>query len=120
VAAAADGYWLLLGIGLLVSMPVIVYGSRVIIQLIARYPLVVTLGAALLGYLAGDMLLAEPLLAEPLAGLNPWLHEGLPFLFALGVVGIGKGIAARRTLPVRVVNEALERLEMDTCKEVAQ
>jgi len=113
VAAAADGDWWLLAIGLAVSMPVIIYGSRLIIRLIARYPLVVTFGAALLGYLAGEMLLGEPLLASPVVERLQWLHDWLPPLLALTVVGVGKRLAARQPMPVRVVNEAPERLEMD-------
>jgi YjbE family integral membrane protein len=122
VAAAADGDWWLLGIGLLISMPVIVYGSRLIMLVIARYPLVITFGAALLGYLAGEMLVGEPIVASSLQGAIHWAHDWVPPLFALSVVGIGKVIALRRPMSVQVVNEMQERLERGAgpCNEVAQ
>jgi len=110
VAVAAHGDWWLLSTGLVVSMPVIIYGSRVIIRLISRFPMVITLGAALLGYLAGEMLLGEPLLAKPFEGPAHWLHDWLPPLLAITVVTVGKRMAARRPQPVQVVNEEAERL----------
>jgi YjbE family integral membrane protein len=60
VAAAAKNDIVLLSIGLALSVPLIVFGSTLLMRVMERVPLIVTAGGALLGYLAGDMLLADP------------------------------------------------------------
>ncbi|SER11532.1 integral membrane protein, YjbE family [Solimonas aquatica] len=55
VAGAADGHLGLVALGILVSVPIIVWGSRLVLMLMDKLPLVVQLGAALLGWIAGDM-----------------------------------------------------------------
>jgi YjbE family integral membrane protein len=60
VAAAAKGNTALLVIGLAVSIPLIVFGSTLLLKLMERLPIIITLGAALLGFLAGEMLLTDP------------------------------------------------------------
>ena len=60
VAAAAQGNTPLLVIGLAVSIPLIVFGSTLILKLMERFPLIITAGAALLGWLAGEMMLTDP------------------------------------------------------------
>ena len=60
VAAAAQGNTLLLVIGLAVSIPLIVFGSTLILKVMDRFPVIITAGAALLGWLAGEMMLTDP------------------------------------------------------------
>jgi YjbE family integral membrane protein len=60
VAAAAKGNTPLLVIGLAVSIPLIVFGSTLLLKLMERLPIIITRGAALLGFLAGEMLLTDP------------------------------------------------------------
>jgi YjbE family integral membrane protein len=60
VAAAAKGNMALLIIGLLVSIPLIIFGSTLLMKVMERFPVIITLGAALLGFLAGEMLLTDP------------------------------------------------------------
>ena len=60
VAAAAKGNTALLIIGLAVSMPLIIFGSTLLLKVMDRFPIIITLGAALLGFLAGEMLLTDP------------------------------------------------------------
>ena len=60
VAAAAKGDVPLLVIGLAISIPLIIFGSTLLLKVMERYPLIVTAGAALLGFLAGEMLLTDP------------------------------------------------------------
>ena len=60
VAAAAQGNTLLLVIGLAVSVPLIVFGSTLILKVMERFPVIITAGAALLGWLAGEMMLTDP------------------------------------------------------------
>jgi YjbE family integral membrane protein len=60
VAAAAKGNTALLVIGLAVSIPLIIFGSTLLLKVMERFPIIITLGAALLGFLAGEMLLTDP------------------------------------------------------------
>ena len=60
VAAAAKGNVPLLVIGLVISIPLIIFGSTLILKLMERFPIIITLGAALLGWVAGEMALSDP------------------------------------------------------------
>lgn len=60
VAAAAKGNLPLLVLGLLVSIPLIVFGATLLTRVMERFPIIITIGAALLGFLAGEMLLTDP------------------------------------------------------------
>ena len=60
VAAAAQGNTPLLVIGLAVSIPLIVFGSTLILKIMDRFPIIIVAGAALLGWLAGEMMLTDP------------------------------------------------------------
>ena len=71
IAAVANDSMLLIVIGLLISIPLIAFGSGAMLTLIDRYPAIVWLGAAMLGWVAGNLLIADPLFgADP--GL--WYH----------------------------------------------
>ena len=67
VAGAAHGSFLLVTLGLLISIPIVVWGSTVIMRFIERFPAFVYLGAAVLAWTAVKMMTGEPLLAEYLA-----------------------------------------------------
>lgn len=60
VAAAAKGNLPLLIMGLVVSIPLIIFGSTLLLKVMERFPIIITIGAALLGFLAGEMLLTDP------------------------------------------------------------
>ncbi len=60
VAAAAKGDITLLVLGLAISIPLIVFGSTLLLKIMERFPIIITVGAALLGFLAGEMLLTDP------------------------------------------------------------
>jgi YjbE family integral membrane protein len=62
VAGAAHGAFDLVVIGLLVSVPIVVFGSTVVLRLVDRFPVIIQLGAAVLAYTAAHMIVAEPLL----------------------------------------------------------
>ncbi|HNE16914.1 MAG TPA: TerC family protein [Rhodocyclaceae bacterium] len=95
VAGAAGDSLVLLGLGLAFSIPVIVWSSQLIMKSMERFPVIVSLGAALLGWVAGSMMLSDP-------GLRPWV-DGLPgwtrmlagALGALGVIGVARVLAMR-------------------------
>ena len=56
IAGAADGNIYLVIFGLLLSVPIIIWGSSIILKLIDKYPIIIYLGSALLGWIAGDMI----------------------------------------------------------------
>src|SRR6266481_7687201 len=60
VAAAAGGSVVLLVLGLLISIPLVVFGATMLMKLMVRYPSIITIGAALIGYVAGEMLVTDP------------------------------------------------------------
>lgn len=80
VAAAAKGNITLLILGLAISIPLIVFGSTLVLKLMQRLPVIITLGAALLGYIAGDMLVSDPLLSD-------WIDIHAHILILLAPVG---------------------------------
>ena len=96
VAAAAKGNIVLLVIGLGISIPLIIYGSTFILKLMNRFPIIITLGGAVLGWVAGEMLVTDPAISAWVDGHAHWLHTFAPALGALLVVGIGKSIAAAK------------------------
>src|SRR5262252_4187825 len=60
VAAVAKGSFVLLVLGLVISIPLVVYGATMLMKLMERYPVIITVGAALIGYVAGEMLVTDP------------------------------------------------------------
>ncbi|MFI4952695.1 MAG: TerC family protein [Burkholderiales bacterium] len=104
VAATAKGDLTLLVLGLGVSIPVVVFGSTIVMKLIGRFPIIITAGAALLGWVAGDMLDSDPILVGWIAAHMPWLQFTLPLVGEISwtqiagaalVVAVGKLLAAR-------------------------
>jgi len=93
-AVAKDNVWLLV-FGLLVSIPMIAWSSQLVLKLIDRYPVIIYAGGALLGYVAGEMLLGEALF-KPLIEAQHALHWIVPAACALLVLGIGKWLATRK------------------------
>jgi YjbE family integral membrane protein len=97
VAAAAKGDVLLLIVGLAVSIPLIIFGSAIILKLMTRFPIIITLGAGLLGWVAGDMALTDPVVTDFVSQRHA-LHNVVPALGAIGVVIIGKWLTSRQQL----------------------
>ena len=95
VAAAAKGNVPLLVFGLVISIPLIIFGSTVILKLMTRFPMIVTLGAALLGWVAGEMAISDPSIAD-WAKDHHAMHTVLPIIGAAGVVLFGKWVISRR------------------------
>lgn len=102
VAAAAKGSLLLLIIGLGLSIPLIVYGSTFILKLMNRVPAIVTLGGGVLGWVAGEMAIADPIVGPVVEADAQWLHTVAPLLGAAMVVAVGTALArakATQALP---------------------
>jgi len=64
VAAAARGSYVLLGLGLVVSIPIVIFGAALIMALLERFPVLVWVGAALLGGIAGDLIVEDPAIRQ--------------------------------------------------------
>ncbi|PSC06047.1 hypothetical protein SLNSH_04345 [Alsobacter soli] len=73
IAAVAQDSWAMLVLGLLISIPLIVAGATAILALIERFPVFVWLGAALLGWVAGAMLVSDPIMVDEFGSAA--LHE---------------------------------------------
>ncbi len=95
VAAAAKDSWTLAVLGVLISIPIVVWGSKIVLKLMDRFPIVITIGAALLGWIAGEMMIGDLVVKPYLEGLPGWLHYVSAALGAAFVVAMGKWIAAR-------------------------
>jgi len=94
VAAAAKGNVVLLVLGLAISIPLIIYGSTLILKLMGRFPVIITIGAGLLGWVAGEMAISDPAISA-WAGAHTTLHAMAPVAGALLVVGLGKWLENR-------------------------
>lgn len=82
--------------GLCVSVPIIVWGSTLVLKLIDRFPLVVTFGAGLLGWIGGGMFITDVFVVEHLGEPATATKLAAEVAGALFVVGAGKWLAARR------------------------
>jgi YjbE family integral membrane protein len=99
VAGAAHGAFDLVIIGLLVSVPIVVFGSSLVLRLVQRFPLVIQLGAAVLAYTGAKMVVDEPLLDpvfDPPALFNALLRWGTYGLAIAGVLLAGRWRDGRR------------------------
>src|SRR3954468_20864986 len=112
VAAAAGGSYALLILGLAISIPLVIFGATLLIKLMERFPVIITIGAGLIGWVAGEMLVAD-------MALRPWLephgvqyvgeatqihphYGGMNLEYVCGAIGVvlvvalGKWFAARQ------------------------
>ena len=96
VAAAAKGSLTLLVLGLLISIPLVVYGATLMITLIKRFPFIVTLGAGLIGYVGGDVMVSDLALAPWIDAHAHWLHRAWPVLCAVLVMDCGRFLGPPR------------------------
>lgn len=98
VAGAAKGSFDLVVIGLLISVPIVVWGSTMVLKLVDRFPIITYVGAGVLAYTAAHMMIAEPLL-DPV--FDPYLSVRIA-VYALVVVGVlGAGWLATRRAAAR-------------------
>jgi YjbE family integral membrane protein len=89
VAGAARGDALLVVLGLAISIPIVVWGSTLVLRWIERFPALLYVGAAVLAWTAAKMITGEPLLGEALAG-RAWLTAAVYVAIIAGVVALGR------------------------------
>lgn len=107
VAAAAKGNVVLLVLGLGISIPLIIYGSTLILRLMTRFPVIVTIGGGVLGWVAGEMAISDPAVTPWVEAKGQWLHAFAPALGAGFVVVAGKAAALSTVAAARRALEGL-------------
>ena len=105
VAAAANGNFAMLIFGLAISIPIIVAGATLFMAIINYFPLIIWAGAAVLGWLAGELIATDPIMLEGAKAFGPTAHEKIAL--ALSVAGaagtlLGGLLVRRVRQPVQV------------------
>jgi YjbE family integral membrane protein len=97
IVAAAKGDMLLLIVGLLISMPIVLFGSQIVLKFLIRFPILVTAGAGLLGWIAGEIMIDDIVVRDWVHHNAAWLHDwrGACVIGALFVVTIGLAVKRR-------------------------
>ncbi|MFD0681982.1 MULTISPECIES: TerC family protein [unclassified Paenibacillus] len=90
VAGAAEGNLLLIGLGLAISIPLIIWGSQLLMSLMNRFPIIVWLGAGLLGYTAGEMVISDKAAGHFFETFIPAVHYIIPIGLAALVIVLGR------------------------------
>ncbi len=112
IAGAAKDDIGLVVFGLVVSVPIIVWGSQMVLKVMDRYPVTIAIGAGLLGWIAGDMAVTDVVTKEWVSTQAKYLQWVAPVSVALLVIVAGKVLAGRK--PAKV--EPLEDLANDKPK----
>jgi len=105
VAGASKGNAFLLVFGLGLSIPLVVAGSSILSTLMSRYPVIVVIGAAVLGKVGGEMMITDPWIQKTFA-IPHWFVYVIEATFAIGVVVVGNWIVKRRKEQEELVGEA--------------
>jgi YjbE family integral membrane protein len=90
MAGAAHGHMWMLIVGLFITVPVILFGSALLMKLMERFPFLVMVGAALIGWVAGEMLVSDPAIKSWVDVNAAILHTVSPIFFAAFVIATGK------------------------------
>ena len=106
VAAAAKGSLTLLILGLAISIPLVIFGATMLMKVMERFPVIITIGAGLLGWVSGDMAATDPVIKGWVDVNAAWLHWAAPAAGAVVVVATGKWLAARGKKKEQVVDLA--------------
>lgn len=100
IAGAAKDSMGLVIFGLVISVPIIVWGSQLVMKVMDRYPITIVIGAGLLGWIAGDMAVTDVVTKDWVSTQAKYLHWIAPAAMALLVIMLGKTLAARH--PVKI------------------
>ncbi|MBE0569452.1 MAG: TerC family protein [Deltaproteobacteria bacterium] len=107
VGGASKGNMFLLLFGLGLSIPLVVGGSALLSSLMAKYPVIVLIGAAVLGKVAGELMITDPLVVKYFP-VPKWVVYVIEATFAIGVVVVGKLIMKRKAQLVASPVEAIK------------
>jgi YjbE family integral membrane protein len=95
VAAAAEGNVTLLILGLAISIPLVIFGATLLIKLMERFPVIITIGAGLIGFVAGEMAWEDQAITAFTSQYASWSKYAVALVCALFVVGLGFWLAKR-------------------------
>jgi len=95
VAAAAGGHWALMIIGLAISIPIVIFGATLLVKLMERFPVIITIGAALIGFVAGEMAWEDHAVAAFTSPYPPGMKYAAAVAGAVLVVVWGQWLAGR-------------------------
>ncbi len=90
MAGAAHGHLWMLIVGLFITVPVILFGSALLMKLMERFPVLVMVGAALIGWVAGEMVVSDPAIKQWVDVNAAILHSISPIFGAAFVIATGK------------------------------
>jgi YjbE family integral membrane protein len=90
MAGAAKGHLWMLGVGLVITIPVILFGSALLMKLMEKFPVFIVVGAALIGWVAGEMVISDPALRDWVDANAAYLHWVSPAVCAVLVIAAGK------------------------------
>lgn len=99
IAAIANGDYLLLILGLVLSVPLIICGSQILVKVMNKFPAIVYIGAGLIAWTAGEMMVRDHRIGEMITAYMP--HWILPVLITAGVIAAGLRHAARKAANAR-------------------
>jgi len=112
IAAAAHGSVVLIALGLVISIPLIVFGSQLVLRILNRLPILVVLGAGLLGWIAGEIIVSDPFVHTHLPYDEQRLAQIAKPLLAVMVMAVGTALSWRaRARGYDVVDLAPEDLK---------
>lgn len=94
IAGLAKGDLALIVIGIAISIPIVVWGSGIIVGWLHRFPVLVFIGAYILAYTAGNMLLQDAKFGAVISFMLPTFHSMLPMV--LGIIVVATGMLKRR------------------------
>ncbi|MBA3504348.1 MAG: TerC family protein, partial [Betaproteobacteria bacterium] len=98
-----------------ISVPLVIFGSTLLLKVMERYPIIITIGAALLGFVAGEMVVSDPAIEDWIDANAAWLHYAAPAAGALFVVIVGKLLArSKHRPPSQPVPELVEEEEQSS------
>jgi YjbE family integral membrane protein len=103
MAGAAKGHLWMLIAGLVVTVPIILFGSALLMKLMARFPVFVMIGAALIGWVAGEMIISDPAIKDWVDTNAHAAHTFAPIFFAVFVIVAGKAMERMGRKEPRVV-----------------
>ena len=116
VAGASHGSYTLVVLGLLISIPIVIWGSTQILKLVERYPSVIYLGAGVLAWTAGKMMTSEPIVRDLQVFQNPAFEYAIQALIILGVL-FGGFIKNRLALEEFIAPAEVEPVVSETLSE---
>lgn len=108
IAGAAKDEISLVVFGLVISVPIIVWGSQFVMKIMDRFPVTIAIGAGLLGWIAGDMAVTDVVTKEWVNAHAAYLHWIAPGMAALLVIASGKFLAARKPVKTQPVADLVD------------